>query len=448
MDKRRMRRFMLKIEQEPKSKNFPLNEAIAFQKAVSGRLDKFGSRAMSGPVFLQLEFSTTSQTPPAIYKLPKNYLDQLEVPRHGSNIDRKHLLYKNDRQVKALIVKYRLGTIDEEPSIWVMAEPMRDLLEDIQLLEHVRRDDFEDDGDRWRGYDSDELERGPFEAEERWDEDGFEKLLEFERDKAGFVRRFGDDTYEAWREMLRLQAQQEELRRTDRFICRGVLSAFQDAPRTRRGVQDNFLAQLAATTRNMSLGSPFVLDLHHSPHRSGDSKSFDKVLRKALSDYKEKRPYLFPLSSQLCVTILMVPPEKSGKDLDNLARLILPALHEIWAPPSHAAHTINPEKIKDEKIRSYWEKLQKGLPKEPKNSITEYRAFELPRLPGDSKDGFVRLAVGEGRMPICFREDIDDYLRWRFGRKSSRSVIIIRSRQVLRPPAYVSGVPVPDWRSK
>src|SRR5947209_8453856 len=109
---------MLEIEQEPKSKNIPLDEAIAFQKAIAGRLDKFGSRAMSGPVFLQLEFSTTSKTPPAIYKLPKNYLDQLEVPRPGSNIDRKHLLYKNDRQVKALIVKYRLGGVDDKPSIW------------------------------------------------------------------------------------------------------------------------------------------------------------------------------------------------------------------------------------------------------------------------------------------------------------------------------------------
>ncbi len=233
MELLRMRRFQLEIQQEPPSKNIPLDQAIAFQEAVAGRLDEFGSRAMSGPVFLQLELSTTSKSQPAIYKLPKNYLDQLEVPRVGSNIDRKHLLYKNDRQVKALIVKYRLGTTDEEPSIWVKAEPMRDFLGDVHLLECIRQNDFEDDdGDRWCGNGSDDLDRGPFETEERWNEDGIEKLMEFIRDKAGIVRSFGNDTYEAWREMLLLEAQQEELRRTDRFICRGVLSAFQDAPRT------------------------------------------------------------------------------------------------------------------------------------------------------------------------------------------------------------------------
>jgi AcrR family transcriptional regulator len=420
MRQRRLRRFMLKIEQEPKSKNISLAEAIIFQKAIADRLDKSGASAFTGPVFLQLEFSTTSKTPPAIYNLPKNYLDQLEIPRDGSGIDRKHLLYKNDRKVKALIVKYRLGGADDKPSIWVKAEPKRDFLADVQLLGLIREDDFEDDDDRWPGFGSDDLERGPFEREERWDDDGFEKLMEFERDKASFVRRFGNETYDAWREMMRLKSQQEDLRRTDRFICRSVLSAFQDAPRTKDGAQDIYLAQLAATTRNMSLGAPFVLDLHHSPHQSGDRDAFDKVLRKALADYKDKSPHLFPLSSQLCVTILMVPPESdgkdlnSGKDLDNLARLILPALHEIWAPPSHAAHRIDPTKIKDESIRAYWEKVQKSLPKEPKNSITEYRAFELPPLPGDSKDGFVRLAVGEGQMPVRFREEIDDYLgKWR-----------------------------------
>jgi hypothetical protein len=259
MSQRRMRRFTLEIQQEPQSKNISPTDAVAFQKAVARRLDEYGSRAMTGSVFLQLEFTTTSKTPPAIYKLPKNYLDLLEIPRVDAGIGAKRLLYKNDRQVKALIVKYRLGVIHEEPSIWVTAEPMRDFLADLQLIEHIRRDDFEaDDGYRWRGYGSDELERGPFEAEDRWNDDGFEKLVEFERDKASFVRLFGNDAYEAWREMLRLHAQQQDLRRTNRFICGGVVNAFQDAPRTRRGVQDIFLAQLAATTRNMSLGSPFV----------------------------------------------------------------------------------------------------------------------------------------------------------------------------------------------
>jgi hypothetical protein len=48
-----------------------------------------------------------------------------------------------------------------------------------------------------------------------------------------------------------------------------------------------------------------------------------------------------------------------------------------------------------------------------KHSITEYRAFALPRLPDDPEDGFVRLAVGGGMRPVRFREEIDEYLeKW------------------------------------
>jgi hypothetical protein len=97
-----------------------------------------------------------------------------------------------------------------------------------------------------------------------------------------------------------------------------------------------------------------------------------------------------------------------------LARLILPALHEIWTPPSHLAHTFTTDKIKNESVRAYWKKMRDELPKEPKHSITEYRAFELPRFSGDPKDGFVRLAVGEGLQPVRFREEIDEFLkRWK-----------------------------------
>lgn len=413
LGKRRQRRFQLSIDQQPQSKNIGDADAVAFQQAVAAQLDKFGASAFTGSVFLQLEFTTASKTPPAIYKLPKNYLDLLEAPRADAGIARPRLHYKNDRQVKGLIVRYRLEGAQEQPRIWVQAEPWRHLLADVDLLQKIHWNDFEGDGDRWRAVSSEDFVPS-FADDEHEDDDGLEQLVEFQREKASFVRALGSDAYEAQLEMLRRSMQQEHLRRTDRFIRSGVLSALQGTPRTKGGAQDIALPQLAAATRNMSLGAPFVLDLHHAPHRKGDSEQFDVTLRQALHDFKAKRPYLFPLTSQLCVTLLMVPPVAGGKDLDNLARLVLPALHEIWAPPSHVAHTINVAKIKDPTIRSYWEKLQQELPKEPRHSITEYRAFELPRLPGDAPEGFVRLAVGEGQRPVRFREEIDDALgEWR-----------------------------------
>jgi len=83
------------------------------------------------------------------------------------------------------------------------------------------------------------------------------------------------------------------------------------------------------------------------------------------------------------------------------------------APPSHFAHAYKTDNIEDESVRDYWQKARAELPNEPKQSITEYRAFELPRLPEDPKDGFVRLAVGEGMRSVRFREEIEEYLeKW------------------------------------
>ena len=284
----------------------------------------------------------------------------------------------------------------------------------MELVDRVRSNDFEDDGDRWRGQGSEDFDEEPFHRQDNWDDDEFDRLMEFERDRESWLRVMSNDAYEAQRNMMRMQAQQQHLRETDRFTCHGLLGVFRDYPKTKDLPHDDLLTRLASTTRNMTLGAPFVLELHHAPHREGDSAAFNLALRSALKDFKTKYPFLFPLSSLMSVTILMVPPEGGGKDLDNLARLILPALHEIWTPPSHLAHTFNTDKISDSKLRSYWEATRAELPKEPKHSITEYRVFELPRFPDDPKEGFVRLAVGEGMSPVRFREEIEDYLdRWR-----------------------------------
>jgi hypothetical protein len=295
----------------------------------------------------------------------------------------------------------------------VTAEPFRDFLADLDLVECVSRDDFEADGGWWRRSSADDFREGPFHRDEYCDRDGFRELAEFERDRDRVLRHLGNDAFESLRQMKRMTAHEEHLRETERLICSGVLHAYQNTPKTKEEPHDGFLNRLAFQTRNMTLGSPFTLELHHAPHRTGDNAAFDVALRTALNAFKKMYHYLFPLASTLNVTMLMIPPEGGGKDLDNLATLILPALHEIWAPPSSFAHAYNTDNIEDESIREYWENARNQLPKALKHSITEYRAFTLPRLPDDPKDGFVRLAVGGGMRPVRFREEIDEYLeKW------------------------------------
>ena len=267
MLKRHLRRFMLTIDQQPQSKNIRAMDAVAFQQAIVGQLQARKQSAYTGPVFLQMEFFTMSKTPPAIYRLPKNYLNLMERPRADSAIDHKPLLYRNDRQVKALIVRYHLDGPFEEPQVWVRAEPFRDSLADIELVDHVSKDDFEDDEDGLRSYECENFREGPFHREESWDDDDFQRLTEFEREKESYLRVLGNDGYEAQRHMMRMQAQQQHLRRTDQFTCRGLLGVFQNHWKTKGLPHDNMMTRLAALTRSMTLSEPFVLELHHAPHR-------------------------------------------------------------------------------------------------------------------------------------------------------------------------------------
>jgi hypothetical protein len=399
------------LEQQPQSKNIKTADAIAFQRAVLERLEAAGQSAYWGDIFLQMDFYSSAKDPPAINRLPKNYLDLLGKPRDDSGIERTHLLYRDDRQVKALIVRYHLRERGSKPGVWVTAEPFRDFLADVDLVERISRDDFESDGGWWRGSLMNDFRDGPFHRDEYCDRDGFRDLAEFERDRESLLRHLGYDAFESQRQMMRMTAHEEHLRETERLICSGVLRAFQNTPKTKAGTHNAFLNRLAFQTRNMTLGSPFTLELNHAPHRKGDNAAFDAALRTALNGFKKRYRYLFPLASTLNVTILMIPPRGGGKDLDNLVTLIVPALHEIWAPPSSFAHAYNTNNIEDASIREHWENARNELPKALKHSITEYRAFALPRLPDDPEDGFVRLAVGGGMRPVRFREEIDDYLR-------------------------------------
>jgi hypothetical protein len=401
------------LAQQPQSKKIKATDAIDFQRAVLKRLEAAGQSAYRGDVFLQMDFFSSAKDPPAIYRLPKNYLDLLGKPRDDSGIDRTRLLYRDDRQVKALIVRYHLRERGAKPGIWMTAEPFRDLLADLDLVERISRHDFEDDGSYWCRSSMDDFREGPFRRNEYCDRDGFRELAEFERDRERVLQHMSNDAYESQRQMMRMTAHEEHLRETERLICSGVLHAYQNTPKTKGDLHNGFLHRLAFQTRNMTLGAPFTLEFHHAPHRTGDNAAFDAALRTALNGFKKRYHYLFPLASTLNVTILMIPPVGGGKDLDNLAALILPALHEIWAPPSSFAHAYDTEDIEDKSIREYWENARNELPKALKRSITEYRAFALPRLPDDPEDGFVRLALGGGVRPVRFREDIDDYLeKW------------------------------------
>lgn len=408
---RHFRRFSLKVDQQPQTKNITGADAIAFQQALLKQLESTDQLAYRGDVFLQLEFFNTSKTPPAIYSLPKNYLDLMEVPREDSGITRQHLLYRNDRQVKALIVKYHIGGHGSGPEVSVRAEPFRDFLADAELVDRIVDNDFIDE-EGWRSRaGSFDRPDAPFRSEASA-RDELRELAEFESQKDDYLKMLGEEAYEAQRFMMRHSAQQEFLIAQDRHTCSSLLAMFQYHAQTRKLPSSDPRSKILAASRDQMIRPPLMLELHHAPRRKGDTEKFEADLETALLEVKDKYKALFPLSTMLNVTVLMVPPVGGGKDLDNLARLILPKLHQIWSPPSSFVHAACDSRHGE--LSAYWQAERDTLPKQQQQSITEYRIFEIPRLPNDPDEGLVRLAVGAGFLPIEFREEIDDFIdKWR-----------------------------------
>jgi hypothetical protein len=411
---RQRRRFRFAIDQAPQSKNIRGVDAVAFQRALIEAMTRQRRGSYRGPVLLQLRFYNRSAAPPSIYHLSKNYLDLLETPRPGSGVSKRHLLYNNDRQVKGLVVTYDLTPHPSSngPRIEIEAEPFRDFFADAALVQRIRENDFQrkDIGDSWSHY-GNEFRDGPF-REEQIDEGGdLESLLELSRNESSWVRTLGRAGYEAHKLTLRIHCQDGHLRRTDRFICQGLLSLYGDSIGSRGSVAEA-LGELRKNLRDLRFAPPFVLDLHHAPRKGGDTDAFRSAVRASLDGYKQSNQWLCPLSTLLDVTVVMVPPEGGGKDLDNLARLILPAVHEILEPPSDLIRTLNINNVPED-IRGWYLERLSALPKQPQYSIRQFRAFELPRYPNDSKEGFVRLAIGGGHVPLDFRHEIDAFIdRW------------------------------------
>jgi hypothetical protein len=163
-------------------------------------------------------------------------------------------------------------------------------------------------------------------------------------------------------------------------------------------------------TRSLLVLEPSSVDLSHAPVYSGDSSRFEQAIRSAIADFRNRYEWLFPLRIPLSVIIMVVPPP-NGIDLDNLARKIIPVVHEIWEPPRSLAQMIDLGRVRDEKLRGQFQQQIEAEKRFPKISLTRYEAVELPRSQKDPKQGLVRIALGNGLNPESMRARVDDVLR-------------------------------------
>jgi hypothetical protein len=383
-------------DQESKSKNAISDpEKVVFQNGILADLTKQKRRYFKAPVALEFDFYPTKNDPPAIHTMPKYYLDLLEQPVRGVTTRRKRLILEDDKQVHYLAVKYHLPTGEVRPGIWIKAAPYRDFLADIELLNRIRRHEFDSSSDDLHYCKSsvpfDELAED--DEYKYGDDNAVDRLREHEGQKAFWVSNYGEDVYEAWREMCLRDVQNQLLKilaLTPAKLLQLMSPHFSDMP---AGFDD-----IHAITRNFLISEPFAIDLKHSNLKNGESSQYKDFVKKTIAIFAEQHSILFPLLAQVGVTILFQPPASGSIDLDNLARRIVPFLNEELKPPSNLLFTVNAERCRDPKLKLWFQERQNVLKRMPKHSITHYQVVQLPRLTDDSEHGFVRLILepGEG----------------------------------------------------
>lgn len=394
----RTRRLELEGEPQRKGRRGSRYRVVHAQRALIDQLKSFRHRALLGPVALDVTFSVASPHPPALYHLAKYLLDVLgQVQAERKSTGRQYVLYRDDRQVKLLYVRLLYG--GTEPSAkghtWLEARPLRDVIEDFQLIDHLR-------GGGWRYWDDND-EDSPFFMPAVPDID---RNAEFTTSPAAPLQLAEQWTLmEDWyRRFDQSRVQEAILRRTDAHLA-SILCNAPDwiagvRPRSRPHAADPAFSGIYAAMdavqddyRELLLSKSIAVPMPGLPRISGEGQTFITEVSLQLNKLLNRRPVFNPLFVPLKVTFLVVPPKGQGKDLDNIALRILPLVHKALRP--HPEPWIL-------RLASPWrettpaEEAPKRRQLIPAHSVTSYEVIELSRCEGDPPNGYLRLALGSG----------------------------------------------------
>ncbi|MCS7484574.1 hypothetical protein ACFFQW_46205 [Umezawaea endophytica] len=384
----RVRRLHLDGEPEQKGQRGGRYRTAAAQRGLVDQLAAFSHGHLTGPVVLDVQFYSGRTQPPGPHKLAKHLLDVLGAVRADTRLPgRRHVLYRDDRQVKLLHVTLWTsppGQSDPStPHTAITARPLRDVVADLDLVRTV--DEWDN---RYGDHDDDSPLTIPpipdLDHEQTFDP-SFAAGLEQAEDR----RRL--NTTLAALDHGRLQ--QALLSRTDALLSRMLsnssdwisgarprLRPYSDHPGLNQAYAE--LDRTIADSRELLLSGPITLPLPQLPQVRGQGAEFAAAVHRAIEEITSRQPVFAPLCVPLKVILLVIPPDQ-GKDLDNLALQVLPVVEQVLRPPS----------------------------------INSYEVIELTRTPVDPPAGLMRLGLGDGHDPRSTWKQVTDYVERRMERR-------------------------------
>jgi hypothetical protein len=288
---------------------------------------------------------------------------------------------------------------------------MNNFVRDLQLFTTIRLGEFaelSDDALRRSGY---------ADAAEGWDieslDDPLEQLREHITDKEAFVKVTSVEAYEVHRMFLQQLCQEKFLKKRELGpeVLASVLSPYVGG-RAKTPLQSlNSLVASMGRQWHQLIG----IDLGPSAVRPGEGDLFKKAVREKLADVRQKEKMMNPLLTTIGVTIVYVPPKNAnGIDLDNLARRIIPFVHEELHPPSTIAHVSKAYGAVLASSDEWAERIRaelKSLNRLPQYQVSRYQIFELPHCDTDADDGNVHLIIHGGLGSLGPWHEADDVIR-------------------------------------
>jgi hypothetical protein len=373
--KRYRRRVHILIDDiEPQSKKMPNTERDKFQAAVARQLTSAKRAAFRGDIALKLDLTTTSKNAPQAHTIAKNLLDLLSERRTGVNWPRRHLLYKDDRQIQALSVSCRHG--DSCPSIVAEARSLAAMLDDLELAAKAARVAEMTDDALYR--------------EDR-NTEWIKSFRDLKRNEADERKRLGDDLYDAYFKMTRSEAQQALLGRSGVSIP--VLSWMYGLPKSI--IPASFPKEMWV---QFVRASKLRLQIGELPIAKGNSDVFKQTVIAEIKAFKQRWEWIInPLVIAVALEVVIRPnpstPAAVLHDLDNIVRdYLLPGIVPSFGTVSDHRWTIDFNDLQrtNPKLAASWGSNPMP-PSGTKSGVTRYEAWRLPAVAGEP--GFVSVAL-------------------------------------------------------
>ena len=206
--------------------------------------------------------------------------------------------------------------------------------------------------------------------------------------------------------------QEARLNTSERTIYE-ELTSFYSLMEGRHDATRGFRRTIRRQYNKLVMSQFFSLDLGTPPSEKGDTSRFKERLDRVLDSFKAHNKFMFPLKRPISVILLYSPSGNQSADLDNLARRVIPRIHEKLVPPKGIGQTLKLEDLPEGEIRSCFGREIDEMPKQPKHSVLRYEVIKVPELFDDLDRGSVSLVLGNGLMPTSWWRSLDGFLdKW------------------------------------